>query len=153
MGLSPNCPDHSYQLHRELEKDSTQGILWGKKRDKQKEKNGIKTDVILGLPEKRKCPGFIRGSKSVPVLSGHKGSHASPSFPGQLGSCRSIHTTEGTTFDLDQDHSCVQSHGNSKMADGTRAATSTNQPERQKVLISASFFGGGVNSSCQLDRN
>lgn len=143
MGLSPNCPDHSYQLHRELEEDSTQGILWGKKRDKQKEKNGIKTDVILGLPEKRKCPGFIRGSKSVPVPSGHKGSHASPSFTGQLGSCRSIHTTEGTTFDPDQDHSCVQSHGNSKMADGTRAATSTNQPERQKVLISASFFGGG----------
>lgn len=81
-----------------------QGILWGKKRDKQKEKNGIRTDVIVGLPEKRKCPGFIRGSKSVPVPSGQKGRHASPAFTGQLGSCRSIHTTEGTTFDLEITH-------------------------------------------------
>lgn len=81
-----------------------QGILWGKKRDKQKEKNGIRTDVIMGLLEKRKCPGFIRGSKSVPVPSGQKGSHASPAFTGQLGSCRSIHTTEGTTLDLELTH-------------------------------------------------
>lgn len=38
-----------------------------KKRDKYQERNTVRTDVILGHPDERKFPGYITGTKSVPV--------------------------------------------------------------------------------------
>lgn len=138
-----------YQPPGELEEDGMGGghSLW-KKRDKHTEKNRVRTDVIWGLPEEREFPGSI-GSKSVSVPSGQKGSHASPSFTRQLQSCPNIHTTNGTTFDLEVSHVSKVTETAEWQRLFELLPAPANQTENAGKL---SFLYVRVNSSCRWDR-
>lgn len=151
VGFLPHCPDHSLPASW-----GTGGgwhgagghSLW-KKRDKHTEKNRVRTDVIWGLPEEREFPGSIRGSKSVLVPSGQKGSHASPSFTRQLQSCPNIHTTDGTTFDLEVSHVSKVTETAEWQRPFELLPAPANQTENAGKL---SFLYVRLNSSCRWDR-